>query len=156
MRSFIALLVAIAVLAVPMQAAIAIEPEVTVELRSDFDPLAIDYEHTDPDTGVTVVLQGVLLSESSYRDLLFIQKELKLDLDLASSQAESWRLRWEVDMQVKNAHIGVLEVQLSKTNTWFARNKGGIGFSLGVFVTVLSSIGLAYAFAGAGNVAGGN
>ena len=59
-------------------------------------------------------------------------------------------------MQVKNAHIGILELELSKTNTWFARNKGGIGFGLGVFVTVLSSIGLAYAFAGAGNGVGGN
>lgn len=146
------------VFAIFMAFVMMLVPTITMansSVASDFEPFAVDYEKVD-EAGETVVLQGILMSEADYHGLIYKVKDLTLDLEYKTAEADSWKLRWEVDMQVKNSHIGMLELELSKTNTWYARNKGGVGFGLGVFVTVISSIGMAYAFAGAGNIAGGN
>tara|TARA_Y100000310_G_C20691383_1_gene822489 strand:+ start:1963 stop:2382 length:420 start_codon:yes stop_codon:yes gene_type:complete len=88
---------------------------------------------------------GILVSEAEYEKMLLAVKDRDIQIDFWTSKYTSLEVLHNRSLEINTEHIRQLESIIQKNNTWFDRNKGGIGFALGVLVASATTIGLTYA-----------
>ena len=88
---------------------------------------------------------GILVSEAEYEKMLLAVKDRDIQIDFWTSKYTSLEVLHNRSLEINTEHIRQLESIIQKNNTWFDRNKGGIGFALGVLVASVTTIGLTYA-----------
>jgi len=88
---------------------------------------------------------GILVSEAEYERMLLAVKDRDIQIDFWTSKYTSLETLHNRSLEINTEHVKQLESIIQKNNTWFDRNKGGIGFALGMLVASATTIGLTYA-----------
>ena len=88
---------------------------------------------------------GILVSEDEYKRMVDATRELQIDLALSQATLQAFQERYETQMFLKDQHIGILEKEVQRTDTWFYRHKGGIGLAIGFIAGAAVVTGITYA-----------
>jgi len=134
MRLLLVVMISVSLVLFPV-VGLADEPSKVVQ----FEDMPAEYTKD----GQTYV--GILVSEAEYEKMLLAVKDRDIQIDFWASKYTSLETFHNRSLEINTEHIQQLESIIQKNNTWFDRNKGGIGFALGVLVASVTTIGLTYA-----------
>jgi len=133
-RSGIAILLSISLMLLPV-ASLAEEAVKVVQ----FEDMPAEY------TKDGQIYVGILVSEAEYQRMLLAVKDRDIQIDFWTSKYTSLDELHNKNLEIHGEHIRQLESIISKNNTWFERNKGGLGVALGILIGSAATIGVTYA-----------
>ena len=88
---------------------------------------------------------GILVSETEYEKILLEIKDRDIQLDFWTSKYTSLEELNNKNLEINREHIKQLESIIEKNNSWFERNKGGLGVALGMVLAASITVGITYA-----------